>query len=62
MTVMVTKATPAPGLVHRRATEQEQARMNERDFLINTCQYCKTVYRPGSGGAYVCEHYHWPVP
>lgn len=36
--------------------------MNERDFLINTCQYCKTVYRPGSGGAYVCEHYHWPVP
>ena len=61
MTVMVTMATPAPGLAHRRATQQEQARMDERAFAINTCQFCKTVYRPGSGAAWVCEHHHRPV-
>jgi hypothetical protein len=50
--------TPAPNLAHRRATDQEQARWSEHARVINTCRWCKTAYRAGSGAAWVCEHWH----
>lgn len=52
------RMTPAPGLARRRATDTEQATWTERDHEINTCRWCKTPYRAGSGAPSVCEHWH----
>lgn len=60
MTVMVTKATPCPSLVKRRAELDVSARWSERDRIVRSCQYCRTVYKD-AGAAWVCEHYHRPV-
>lgn len=56
--VLATRTKPAPGLEHRRATDREQAAWSEKSAAANTCRWCKTAYRAGSGAAWVCEHWH----
>jgi hypothetical protein len=57
MSVLVTKATPAPGIVKLRVPEDVWSRWTEHERLIRTCQSCGTTYR-SAGAAWVCEHYH----
>lgn len=58
MSVLVTKATPAPGLEHRRATDADVASWTPKQLAVYSCRFCKTPYRPGSGANWVCEHWH----
>lgn len=57
MTILVTKATPAPGVAKMRVTEDVWSRWTEHERLIRTCLYCGTTYR-NAGAANVCEHFH----
>lgn len=60
MAVLVTKATPCPSLVKRRADLDVSAKWEETVRIIRSCQYCKTTYKL-AGDAWVCEHYHRPI-
>jgi hypothetical protein len=55
---VITKATPAPGLGHRRATAAVVDGWTPRQLEVYRCGYCLTPYRPGSGANWVCEHWH----
>lgn len=61
MPIIVTKATPAPGLVKRRADPDDHQHWSATTIEIRSCMYCKTIYRD-AGAAWVCEHHHNPVP
>lgn len=61
MSVVITKATPAPGVAKLRVPEAVWAKWTERLRIIRTCQCCCTTYQH-AGAAWVCEHYHQPVP
>jgi hypothetical protein len=54
----VVRATVAPGLERRRASDEEQASWTEEQRKVYSCMHCKTAYKPGSGAAWVCEHWH----
>ncbi|SDY12737.1 hypothetical protein SAMN05421504_104594 [Amycolatopsis xylanica] len=54
----VVNVTVPASLVHRRATEEEQATWTAWQRAVNTCMYCQTAYKAWSGAAYVCEHHH----
>jgi hypothetical protein len=60
VSVLVTAATPAPGLIKRRAEVGEQKKMTSHQLEIRACLYCKTLYKT-AGDAWRCEHYHHPV-
>lgn len=58
MSLVITKATPAPGLRHRRATDAEVASWTENQREVYSCRHCHTPYRVGSGANWICEHWH----
>ena len=58
VSLLITKATPAPSLEHRRATDAEVATWTPEQREVNSCCYCRTPYRAGSGANWVCEHWH----
>jgi hypothetical protein len=57
MSVLITKATPAPGVAKMRVPEDVWSRWPEHIRLLRTCQHCGTTYR-AAGAANVCEHFH----
>ncbi|MFC3453984.1 hypothetical protein [Amycolatopsis speibonae] len=54
----VVRTTVAPGLERRRASDEEQAGWTEEQRKVYECMHCHTAYKPGSGGAHICEHWH----
>lgn len=70
MTAVVTKRKPVerkppvvrssilPSLASRRASDYEQAQWTEEERRLHSCMHCKTAYKPGSGAAWSCEHWH----
>jgi len=58
VSLLITNATPAPGLEHRRATADEVASWTESQREVYSCRHCLTPYRAGSGANWVCEHWH----
>lgn len=45
-------------LASRCASPADQKTWTEADRARRTCMHCKTAYKAGSGGAYVCEQWH----
>ncbi|MFB9924415.1 hypothetical protein ACFORO_10480 [Amycolatopsis halotolerans] len=60
-TAGVTAATPDPSIQHLQADEWRIKQMSDKEKLISTCMFCKTLYR-NPGVANKCEHWHYPIP
>ncbi|EMD29625.1 hypothetical protein [Amycolatopsis azurea] len=54
----VVRTSIPPHLAHRQASDEEQAGWTKEQLKVYSCMHCNTAYKPGSGAAWICEHWH----